>query len=207
MYGTGTQLTTKSSSSALPVRPSDGNQVTSNLNCPVPRVYIQYNVGYNQTRDRKPRYSKQGSEREIISYEASTDSPRRKAKVATTIKSWIPCRELNPDLMGELFGCISLTADGPQRARLPFTPTTCHPTCGHEGSVHLSPVITLRSFIAMLCSSTLFLQLVNQWLNFTYSCCHAFREGRQTKNPALTRIELTTSALAGVQGYLYYRPL
>ena len=29
-------------------------------------------------------------EREIISYEASTDSPRRKTKVATAIKLWIP---------------------------------------------------------------------------------------------------------------------
>ena len=37
-------------------------------------------------RDCKPRYSKHGSEREIISYEASTDSPRRKAEVVTAMK-------------------------------------------------------------------------------------------------------------------------
>ena len=50
-------------------------------------------------------------------------------------------------------------------------------------------------------ASSAILQLVNQWLNFTYySRSHAFRYGRKnTNNPALTRIELTTSALAGVQ--------
>ena len=49
-------------------------------------------------------------------------------------------------------------------------------------------------------SSSALLQLFNQWLNFTYSRTHAFRYGRQNKNPALTRIELTTSVLlAGVQ--------
>ena len=35
--------------------------------------------------------------------------------------------------------------------------------------------------------------------NFTYSRSHAFRYGGKNTNPALTRIELTTSALAGVQ--------
>ena len=38
-------------------------------------------------RDCKPRYSKHGLKREIILYEASTDSPRRKAEVATAMKS------------------------------------------------------------------------------------------------------------------------
>ena len=48
-------------------------------------------------------------------------------------------------------------------------------------------------------ASSALLQLVNQWLNFTYSRSHAFRyEGKNT-NPTLVRIELTTSALAGVQ--------
>ena len=49
-------------------------------------------------------------------------------------------------------------------------------------------------------SSTL-VQLVNQWLDFTYSRSHAFRDGRKNnKNPALTRIELTTSALLLMAG-------
>ena len=47
--------------------------------------------------------------------------------------------------------------------------------------------------------SSAFLQLVNQWLNFTYSRSHAFRYERKNTNPTLVRIELTTSALAGVQ--------
>ena len=39
----------------------------------------------------------------------------------------------------------------------------------------------------------------NGWLNFTYSRSHAFRYERKNTNPTLVRIELTTSALAGVQ--------
>ena len=51
-------------------------------------------------------------------------------------------------------------------------------------------------------SSALF-QLVNQWLNFTYSRSHAFRYERKNTNPTLVRIELTTFALAGVQVSYY----
>ena len=56
----------------------------------------------------------------------------------------------------------------------------------------------LMSFCRDSCSAIL--QLVNQWLNFTYSRSHAFRYGRKNTNPTfLVRIELRTSALAGVQ--------
>ena len=48
-------------------------------------------------------------------------------------------------------------------------------------------------------ASSALLQLLNQWLNFTYSRSHAFRYERKDTNPTLVRIELTTSALAGVQ--------
>ena len=48
-------------------------------------------------------------------------------------------------------------------------------------------------------ASSALLQLVNQWLNFTYSRSHAFRYERKNTNPTLVRIELTTSALAGMQ--------
>ena len=48
-------------------------------------------------------------------------------------------------------------------------------------------------------ASSALLQLVNQSLNFTYSRSHAFRYERKNTNPTLVRIELTTSALAGVQ--------
>ena len=48
-------------------------------------------------------------------------------------------------------------------------------------------------------ASSALLQLVNQWLNFTYSRSHAFRSVPKEHKPTLVRIELTTSALAGVQ--------
>ena len=48
-------------------------------------------------------------------------------------------------------------------------------------------------------ASSALLQLVNQWLNFTYSRSQAFRYERKNTNPTLVRIELTTSVLADVQ--------
>ena len=48
-------------------------------------------------------------------------------------------------------------------------------------------------------ASSALLQLVNQWLNFSYSRSHAFRYERKNTNPTLARIELTTSVLADVQ--------
>ena len=48
-------------------------------------------------------------------------------------------------------------------------------------------------------ASSALLQLVNQWLNFTYSRSHAFRYEKKNTNPTLVGIELTTSALASVQ--------
>ena len=39
-------------------------------------------------------------------------------------------------------------------------------------------------------ASSALLQLVNQWLNFTYSLSHAFRYERKNTNPTLIRIEL-----------------
>ena len=82
------------------------------------------------------------------------------------------------------FSLISLTADEPHHY---------HPACGHKGSSHLSPVLALWIFYPD--ASSALLQLVNQWLNFTYSRSHAFRYERKNTNPTLVRIELTTSAL------------
>ena len=48
-------------------------------------------------------------------------------------------------------------------------------------------------------ASSALLQLVNQWLNLTYSRSHAFRYERKNTNPTSGRIEPTTSALACVQ--------
>ena len=83
---------------------------------------------------------------------------------------------------------ISLIADGPHHY---------NPACGHKGSSHLSPVHALLFFYRD--ASPALLKVVNQWLNFTYSRSHAFRYERKNTNPTLVRIELTTSALAGVQ--------
>ena len=89
------------------------------------------------------------------------------------------------------FSLISLIADGPHHY---------HPACSHKGSSHLSPVHALQFFYRD--ASSALLQLVNQWLNFTYSRSHALLYERRNTNPTfLVRIELTTSALfiAGVQ--------
>ena len=86
------------------------------------------------------------------------------------------------------FSFISLIADGPCHY---------HPACGHKGSSHLSPGSRLTIFCRD--ASSALLQLVNQWLNFTYSRSHAFRYERKNTDPTLVRIDLTTSALAGVQ--------
>ena len=97
---------------------------------------------------------------------------------------------LNFPLVGILFFfffLISLKADGPHHY---------HPACGHKGS-SISPRFMPTTFYRD--ASSALLQLVNQWLNFTYSRSHAFRYERKNKNPTLVRIELTTSALAGVQ--------
>ena len=87
-----------------------------------------------------------------------------------------------------LFSFISLIADGPHHY---------HPACGHKGSSHLSPVYALQCFYRD--ASSALLQLVNRWLNFTYSRSHAFRYERKNTNPTLVRIALTTSVLADVQ--------
>ena len=92
---------------------------------------------------------------------------------------------------GQLFFLFSFTllvADGPHHY---------HPACGHKGSSHLSPVHALHFFYRD--ASSALLQLVNQWLNFTYSRSHAFRYERKNTNHTLVRIELTTSVLADVQ--------
>ena len=61
----------------------------------------------------------------------------------------------------------------------------------------ISPRFTRYNFYRDAGSALL--QLVNQWLNFTYSRSHDFRYGRKNTNPTLVRIELTTSALASLQ--------
>ena len=86
---------------------------------------------------------------------------------------WYFQRSWCPERMGRkhtlfffffFFSLISLIADGPHHY---------HPACGHKGSSHLSPVHALQFFYRD--ASSALLQLVNQWLNFTYSRSHVFR--------------------------------
>ena len=81
-----------------------------------------------------------------------------------------------------LFVCISLTADGPQRARLSIPPTTAKlPSCLWLRRLFPSlPGSRLSNFYGD--ASSVLLQLVNQWLNFTYSRSHALRYGSQNIN-------------------------
>ena len=76
--------------------------------------------------------------------------------------------------------------------------TSALPSCLWSQNIFLSLPGTRLTIFYRDASSAL-LQLVNQWLNFTYSRSHAFRYERTNTNPTLVRIELTTSALAGVQ--------
>ena len=92
--------------------------------------------------------------------------------------------KFSPTLICTSFFFISLIADGPHHYHLAY---------GHKGSSHLSPVHALHFFYRD--ASSALLQLVNQWLNFTYSRSHAFRYERKNTNPTLVRIELTTSSV------------
>ena len=125
----------------------------------------------------------------------STDRPNRKSsQLAASLEG-----EPDPTPAGKtlphffffffsFFSFISLIVDGPHHY---------HPACGHKGSSHLSPVHALQFFYRD--ANSALLQLVNQWLNFTYSRSHAFRYERKNTNPTLVRIELTTYVLADVQ--------
>ena len=77
--------------------------------------------------------------------------------------------------------------------------TSSLPSCLWSQRIFPSfPVSRLTTFYRD--ASSALLQLVNQWLNFTYySRSHAFRYERKNTNPTLVRIELTTSVLADVQ--------
>ena len=74
------------------------------------------------------------------------------------------------------------------------------PSCLWSQMIFPSSLPGSRLTIFYRDASSALLQLVNQWLNFTYySRSHAFRYERKNTNPTLVRIELTTSVLADVQ--------
>ena len=70
----------------------------------------------------------------------------------------------------------------------------CHPVCGHEGSSHLSPVLALRFFIAM--------HVQYPYNSSTDGGSVLLTKDERIQILVFTRIELTTSALLGVRGYL-----
>ena len=70
----------------------------------------------------------------------------------------------------------------------------CHPACGHEESSHPSPRFSPSryDFLSRCKFSSLFLQLVSQWLNFPYSTHVLKISATETKirEMILSRIEL-----------------
>ena len=91
-------------------------------------------------------------------------------------------------IRAQLFVCISLTADGPQRARLPIPPTATLLSCLWSRSIFSSlPGSRLMNFYRD--ASSALLQLVNHWLSFTCKPCfdknrtHDFRTSRGTRLP------------------------
>ena len=82
---------------------------------------------------------------------------------------------------------ISLIADGPHHY---------HPACGHKGSSHLSPVHALQ-FLSRCKFSTLTTH--QPMVEFYLLTFPRFPLRKKEHKPTLVRIELTSSALAGVQ--------
>ena len=80
---------------------------------------------------------------------------------------------------------ISIIADGPHHY---------HPDRGHKGS-SISPRFTPYNFLSQCKFSTL---TISQPVVGFYLRSHAFRYERKNTDLTLVRIELTTSALAGV---------
>ena len=76
----------------------------------------------------------------------------------------------------------------------------CHPACGHEGYFHLSPVFALYVLIAMQGQHSYNL-LNSGWILLIHVLTLSTTEAR-TQTLVFTRIELTTTALVGVCGYL-----
>ena len=70
------------------------------------------------------------------------------------------------------FVCISLMAD--QRARLPIPHSATLTSCLWSRTIFPSLPVSRLMFLYRDASSAL-LELINQWLNFTYSRSHAFR--------------------------------
>ena len=78
-----------------------------------------------------------------------------------------------------------------------------HPACCHKGPSRLSQVHALMIFYRG--ANSALLQLVNQWLNFTYSSrSHAFRYRRKKKNNGFhnNRTHNFRTTVVGVRRYV-----
>ena len=96
--------------------------------------------------------------------------------------------------------CVSLPVGGPQRARLSIPPTTTLPSCLWSRRI----ILSLPGSRLMNCycdASSALLQVVNQWLNSTYSRSHSFRYGNQNtnsgfhKNRTVSRLSFRTPTI------------
>ena len=99
-------------------------------------------------------------------------------------------------------------ADGPERAvdRLPIPPTSTLPSClGREGSSYVSPRFSPYEFLSRCNFSTLTTRQLMVNFLVTHVLTLSAAKERKNTNPTLVRIELTTSALTGVQ-VTYSRP-
>ena len=77
----------------------------------------------------------------------------------------------------------------------------CYSACSHEGSFHLSPVLALLYFVAMLVQHS-YISSTNGFFFITRVLTLSVTEKKKTQTMIFTTIELTVFALADVRGYL-----
>ena len=124
------------------------------------------------------------SRREKKNVQSIKEEGKKSSKITQYVRKWRRSIFCLPKTMFVLVWIVShlrpmvLSVLGYQSQLL----QRCHPVnaCGHEGPSHLSlPGSHLNFFYRDASSARL--QLVNQWLNFTYSRFYAFHYGRQNK--------------------------
>ena len=94
--------------------------------------------------------------------------------------------ELPPNSTTTVLFVSHFTANGAQRARLPIPPSAKLPSCLLSLRIFLS-LPSHRLSIFYRDASSAVLQLVNQWLDFTFSRFYAFRYVRRKKNSAFNK--------------------
>ena len=141
----------------------------------------------------------------LIVVTAKSESSIRNKKYAVTLSCFLPVSKA----VTTLLACtqIILQFNGETKSHfflfffffnLTHNRWTSLPSCLWSQRIFPSLPVS-RLIIFYRDASSALLQLVNLWLNFTYSLSHAFRYERKNTNPTLVRIEPTSFALAGVQ--------